>query len=101
MPARRLLTAGGPWPLAIGVSVSRGGLPTRIVALVDQVGQLAGLARALGSSHELITDQAYDTNAALALLAERNIAAVIRYRPVGTGRRRTGLTLACTECVIW
>ena len=64
-------------------------------------GAMAGLTRALGSSHELITDQAYDTNVALALLAKRNIAAVIRYRPVGTGRRRTGLTLACTECVIW
>ena len=49
--------------------------------MVDQVGPLAGLARAL--------------------LAERNIAAVIQYRPVRTGRRRAGLTLACRKCVIW
>ena len=67
--------------------------------MMDQVGQLAGLARDLGSAHELIADQAYDTNTARALLAERNIAAVM---PSRTNRRRcAGLTLVCTECVIW
>ena len=48
--------------------------------MVDQVGPLAGLARAPGISHELIAAQAYDANAALALLAERNIAAVMPSR---------------------
>ena len=114
MPPRRLLTAGRPRPLSICVSVSREGLPTRIVALMDQVGQLAGLVLAPGNAHEphsrpalpdgvpaneLIAAQAYDTNAALALLAERNIAAVTPSR--ANRRRRAGLTLARMECVIW
>ena len=83
------------------------------MALVDKVGRLVGFRLTPGNAHEphslsalrdgilaneLIADQAYDTNATLALLAERDITA--GYRRVRTGKRRAGMTLVCTGCVI-
>ena len=77
------------------VGVSRGGLTTKIVAMVDKGGQLAGFVLTPGNghephslpdllegvpTHELIADKAYDTNDTLALLRAREIAAVIPSR---------------------
>ena len=68
---------------------------------MDKAGQLVGFGLTPGNAHEphwlsalldgilaneLIADKAYDTNAALALLAERDITAVIpsRAKPEST-----------------
>ena len=80
---------------AEAIGVSRGDLTTRIVALVDKAGRLAGFALTPGNAHEphslptqldealaseLIVDKAYDANATLSLLEARDIAAVIPSR---------------------
>ena len=101
---------------AQAIGVSRGGLTTKIVAMVDKGGQLAGFVLTSGNSHEphsrpglwdgaptheLIADKAYDTNATL----RREIAVVIPSRgnrkaprrcdPVRHGMRHFGGEPVC------
>ena len=80
---------------APAIGVSRGGLTTKIVAMVDKGGQRAGLALTPGNgrephsrpgllegvpTQELVADKAYDTNDTRSLLGAREIAAVIPSR---------------------
>ena len=77
------------------IGASRGGLTTRIAALVDKAGRLAGFALTPGNAHEphslptlldgalaseLIADKAHDANVTLSLLEARDIAAAIPSR---------------------
>ena len=88
---------------AQAIGVSRGGLTTRIVAMVDQGGPRAGFMLTPGNGYgphswpdlrdgaptnELIADKAYDTNDTLWMLEKREIAAVTPSRANRKAPRR-------------
>ena len=94
-PKADALTTPAETRAAQAIGASRGGLTTRIAALVDKAGRLAGFALTPGNAHEphslptlldgalaseLIADKAYDTNVTLSLLEARDIAAAIPSR---------------------
>lgn len=94
-PTADALTTPAESRAAQAIGASRGGLTTRIVALVDKAGRLAGFALTPGNAHEphslptlldgalaseLIADKAYDSNVTLSLLEARDIAAAIPSR---------------------
>ena len=94
-PKSDVLTTPAESRAAQTIGASRGGLTTRIAALVDKAGRLAGFALTPGNAHEphslptlpdgalaseLIADKAYDANVTLSLLEARDIAAAIPSR---------------------
>ena len=94
-PKADALTTPDASRAAQAIGVIRGGLTAKIAALVEKAGRLAGFARSPSNAHEphslpallagapasaLIANKAYEANATLSLLDERDIAAVMLSR---------------------
>ena len=94
-PKADALTVPDASRAAQAIGVIRGGLTAQIVVLVEKAGRLAGFALTTGSAREpdslpallagvpasaLIANKAYEANATLSLLDERDIATVMLSR---------------------